>query len=52
MEEERAKRYYKLEVGDVVTVHRKDSEANHCTFYSLCFKKKNQDGSEVYLYKL
>lgn len=49
MPEELAKRYYKLEAGDVVTVHRK--EVNNYVFYSLCFKKRNRDNSESYLYK-
>lgn len=47
--EEETKRYYKLEVGDVVTVHRKDGEKN--TYYSICFKKKDASKNEIYLYK-
>lgn len=49
MEEEQTKRYYKVEVGDVVTVHRRD--AKNYIFYNLCFKKKDQSGKEVYVYK-
>ena len=48
-EETKPKKYYKVEAGDTVTVHRRD--AGNYVFYNLCFKKKGQNGEESYIYK-
>jgi hypothetical protein len=48
-EEQKPKKYYKVEAGDTVTVHRR--EAGGYVYYSLCFKKKNQNGEDTYIYK-
>lgn len=48
-EETKPKRYYKIEVGDIITINR--NSVRGFVFYKTPIWKKHSDGTEKYLYK-
>lgn len=53
-QQERKNKVYKIEIGDTITVFRRDityQNGNQQTFYSSAIKQKQQDGTDKFFYK-